>query len=146
MRGMVLGCFLWSGVSFVLQDMAGVVTPAPAATARETVERLTPQVPPVWEETDQRIIQLREEMKRQSQREHRLFIVLMLIPIASIAAFVCFAVWEGRRSRRFFACIKIPDAKPQMSREQLCALLKELRKLAPEEPEVAEALRRFNLL
>ena len=144
MRGIVLGCLLWSVVA--LPIAVGAVTPTPALTDRETVERPARQAPPAWEETDQRIIQLREEMKRQSQRDRRLFIAIVLIPIAFIAAFVCFAVWEGRRRRRLFADIKIPDARPQVSREQLRALLKELRGLAHEEPEVAAVLRRFNLL
>ena len=139
MRGLLLGCLLWSVVG--LPIAAGAVTPAPALTDRETVGRPTRQTPPAQE--DSWAEQLRKDRERQSKRNAWIFVAMASAPLLILAGYICFAVWERRTGRLPFA------GSAKSSEDQLHLdpqLLKELRKLAPEEPDVAAVLKRFNLL
>ena len=143
MRGLLLGCVLWSVVGLPIAAEAG--TPASALTDRETVERPTRQTSPAQE--DPWTKQLREDRERQSKRNAWVFVAMALTPFLILAGYVCFAVWERRTGRLPFADkVKSPEDKPRMSRRQIRALLKEMRALAREEPDVAAVLKRFNLL
>ena len=139
MRGLFLGCLLWSIVG--LPIAAGAVTPTPALTDREIAERLTRQTPPAQE--DSWTEQLRKDRERQSKRNAWIFVAMASAPLLILAGYICFAVWERRTGRLPFAdSAKSSEDQPHLDPQ----LLKELRKLAPEEPEVAAVLKRFNLL
>ena len=114
---------------------------APALTDRETVGRPTRQTPPAQE--DSWTEQLRKDRERQSKRNAWIFVAMASAPLLILAGYICFAVWERRTGRLPFADkVKSPEDQPHLDPQ----LLKELRKLAPEEPEVAAVLKRFNLL
>ena len=121
--------------------MAWAVTPAPALTDQEIVERLTRQAPLAQE--DPWAEQLREDRERQSKRNAWIFMAMALAPFLILAGYICFAVWERRTGRLPFAD-SAKSSKDQLHLDP--QLLKELRKLAPEEPDVAAVLKRFNLL
>jgi hypothetical protein len=115
--------------------------PAPALTDRETVGRPTRQTPPAQE--DSWTEQLRKDRERQSKRNAWIFVAMASAPLLILAGYICFAVWERRTGRLPFA----DSAKSSEDQLHLDPqLLKELRKLAPEEPDVAAVLKRFNLL
>ena len=115
--------------------------PAPASTDQETVERSTRQTPPARE--DPWTEQLREDRERQSKRNAWIYVAMVSAPFLILTGYVCFAVWERRTGRLPFAD-SAKSSKDQLHLDP--QLLKELRELAPEEPDVAAVLKRFNLL
>ena len=139
MRGLVFGCLLSSFIG--LSGVAWAVTSAPALTDREAVGRSMRQTPPAQE--DSWAEQLRQDRERQSKRNAWIFVAMVSAPLLILAGYICFAVWERRTGRLPFADkVKSPEDQPHLDPQ----LLKELQKLAPEEPEVAAVLKRFNLL
>lgn len=98
--------------------------------------------------------QLREDMNTQFDRIDAQFDRLVNIMVAIVLAFagivaatITFAIWDRRTMiRPFESQIRQVEAEMAGNRQRLHALLEALRAVSQQDPQVAEVLKRFNLL
>ena len=171
MRGIVLGCLLWS----VVVLPAGAVTPSPALTDREIAERLTRMETRLdegltglrgemgqlrgemgqlrddmnsrFEEQGRQNRQLRTDMNSRFEEQGRILLGIVAAFAALIAVNIGLMVWDRRTAARPFED-KVSKLTEEVtkSNEQGQTVLEVLRAIGQQNQTVAAVLRRFNLL
>ena len=166
MRGILLRYMLWSIV--VLPNSAGAVTPAPALTDREIVERLTrletrldegltglraemaqlrAEMAQLRADMQEQNRQLREDMNIRFEEHFRLMLGILAAFAAIVAINIGIVVWDRRTAVR-----PLEDKMAGLAEElaeqhsRISALLEAVRALGQQNQTVAAVLRRFNLL
>ncbi len=161
MGWVLLGCLLWSATSFLLPDMAGAVTPAPALTDREIAERLTrletrldegltglrSDIAQLRADMQEQNRQLRADMNVRFEEHSRLILGILAAFAALFVVNVSLVVWDRRTAARPFED-KMAGIEEELAdnRSQVSAVLEALRALGQQNQTVAAVLRRFNLL
>lgn len=172
MRWVLPGCLLWSVTSFLLPDMAGAVTPAPALTDREIAERLTrletrldegltglrSDIAQLRADMQEQNRQLRADMQEQNRQlradmnvrfeEHSRLILGILAAFAALFVVnVSLVVWDRRTAARpFEEKVSRLTEEVTKSNEQGQTVVEVLRAIGQQNQTVAAVLRRFNLL
>ena len=170
MRGIVLGCVLWSIV--VLPSSAWAVTPSPALTDREIAERLTrletrldegltglrADMAQLRADMAQLRAELRADMREQNRQlredmnirfeEHSRLILGILAAFAALFVInVSLVVWDRRTAARpFEEKVAVIAEELAESRSRWDVLLEAVRAVGQQNQTVAAVLRRFNLL
>ena len=166
MRGIVLGCVLWSIV--VLPSSAWAVTPSPALTDREIAERLTrletrldegltglraemaqlrAEMAQLRADMREQNRQLREDMNIRFEEHSRLILGILAAFAALFVINVSLVVWDRRTAARpFEEKVAVIAQELAESRSRWDVLLEAVRAVGQQNQTVAAVLRRFNLL
>ena len=159
MRGIVLGCVLWSIV--VLPSSAWAVTPSPALTDREIAERLTrletrldegltglrAEMAQLRADMREQNRQLREDMNIRFEEHSRLILGILAAFAALFVINVSLVVWDRRTAARpFEEKVAVIAEELAESRSRWDVLLEAVRAVGQQNQTVAAVLRRFNLL
>ncbi len=167
MRGIVLGCVLWS-IVVMLPSSAWAVAPSPALTDREIAERLTrletrldegltglraemaqlrADMAQLRADMREQNRQLREDMNIRFEEHSRLILGILAAFAALFVINVSLVVWDRRTAARpFEEKVAVIAEELAESRSRWDVLLEAVRAVGQQNQTVAAVLRRFNLL
>ena len=108
-----------------------------------TLQTFMQQVDKRFEQMDKRIEDLREDMNKRFEQMMTFLWILAGIFTALVAAVIGFAYWDRRTIIRRAK----EEAMEEMKKEGLLRnIIQVLKEMAPDNPKLAEALRKYNLL
>jgi len=109
----------------------------------EQVDKRFEQVDKRFEQMDKRIDDLREDMNKRFEQMMTFLWILAGIFTALVAAVIGFAYWDRRTIIRKAK----EEAMEEMKKEGLLrSIIQVLKEMAPDNPKLAESLRKYNLL
>ena len=109
----------------------------------EQVDKRFEQVDKRFEQMDKRIDDLREDMNKRFEQMMTFLWILAGIFTALVAAVIGFAYWDRRTIIRRAK----EEAMEEMKKEGLLrSIIQVLKDIAPDNPKLAESLRKYNLL
>jgi hypothetical protein len=109
----------------------------------EQVDKRFEQVDKRFEQMDKRIDDLREDMNKRFEQMMTFLWILAGIFTALVAAVIGFAYWDRRTIIRRAK----EEAMEEMKKEGLLrSIIQVLKEMAPDNPKLAESLRKYNLL
>jgi ABC-type bacteriocin/lantibiotic exporter with double-glycine peptidase domain len=108
-----------------------------------TLQTFMQQVDKRFEQVDKRIEDLREDMNKRFEQMMTFLWILAGIFTALVAAVIGFAYWDRRTIIRRAK----EEAMEEMKKEGLLrSIIQVLKEMAPDNPKLAESLRKYNLL
>ena len=108
-----------------------------------TLQTFMQQVDKRFEQVDKRIEDLREDMNKRFEQMMTFLWILAGIFTALVAAVIGFAYWDRRTIIRRAK----EEAMEEMKKEGLLrSIIQVLKDIAPDNPKLAESLRKYNLL
>ena len=108
-----------------------------------TLQTFMQQVDKRFEQVDKRIEDLREDMNKRFEQMITFLWILAGIFTALVAAVIGFAYWDRRTIIRRAK----EEAMEEMKKEGLLRnIIQVLKEMAPDNPKLAESLRKYNLL
>jgi len=109
----------------------------------EQVDKRFEQVDKRFEQMDKRIDDLREDMNKRFEQMMTFLWILAGIFTALVAAVIGFAYWDRRTIIRRAK----EETMEEMKKEGLLrSIIQVLKEMAPDNPKLAESLRKYNLL
>ena len=109
----------------------------------EQVDKRFEQVDKRFEQMDKRIDDLREDMNKRFEQMMTFLWILAGIFTVLVAAVIGFAYWDRRTIIRRAK----EEAMEEMKKEGLLkSIIQVLKEMAPDNPKLAESLRKYNLL
>jgi hypothetical protein len=109
----------------------------------QQVDKRFEQVDKRFEQMDKRIDDLREDMNKRFEQMMTFLWILAGIFTALVAAVIGFAYWDRRTIIRRAK----EEAMEEMKKEGLLRnIIQVLKEMAPDNPKLAESLRKYNLL
>ena len=135
-------CYAESG--FTQEDRDRLIRlEATLQTFMQQVDKRFEQVDKRFEQMDKRIEDLREDMNKRFEQMMTFLWILAGIFTALVAAVIGFAYWDRRTIIRRAK----EEAMEEMKKEGLLRnIIQVLKEMAPDNPKLAEALRKYNLL
>jgi len=135
-------CYAESG--FTQEDRDRLIRlEATLQTFMQQVDKRFEQVDKRFEQMDKRIEDLREDMNKRFEQMMTFLWILAGIFTALVAAVIGFAYWDRRTIIRRAK----EEAMEEMKKEGLLRnIIQVLKEMAPDNPKLAEALKRHNLL
>jgi TolA-binding protein len=110
---------------------------------REDMNKRFEQVDKRFEQVDKRFEELREDMNKRFEQMMTFLWILAGIFTALVAAVIGFAYWDRRTIIRRAK----EEAMEEMKKEGLLRnIIQVLKEMAPDNPKLAESLRKYNLL
>jgi TolA-binding protein len=110
---------------------------------REDMNKRFEQVDKRFEQVDKRFEELREDMNKRFEQMMTFLWILAGIFTALVAAVIGFAYWDRRTIIRRAK----EEAMEEMKKEGLLrSIIQVLKEMAPDNPKLAESLRKYNLL
>jgi ABC-type transport system involved in Fe-S cluster assembly fused permease/ATPase subunit len=135
-------CYAESG--FTQEDRDRLIRlEATLQTFMQQVDKRFEQVDKRFEQMDKRIDDLREDMNKRFEQMMTFLWILAGIFTALVAAVIGFAYWDRRTIIRRAK----EEAMEEMKKEGLLrSIIQVLKEMAPDNPKLAESLRKYNLL
>jgi predicted PurR-regulated permease PerM len=135
-------CYAESG--FTQEDRDRLIRlEATLQTFMQQVDKRFEQVDKRFEQMDKRIDDLREDMNKRFEQMMTFLWILAGIFTALVAAVIGFAYWDRRTIIRKAK----EEAIEEMKKEGLLrSIIQVLKEMAPDNPKLAESLRKYNLL
>jgi predicted PurR-regulated permease PerM len=135
-------CYAESG--FTQEDRDRLIRlEATLQTFMQQVDKRFEQVDKRFEQMDKRIDDLREDMNKRFEQMMTFLWILAGIFTALVAAVIGFAYWDRRTIIRRAK----EEAMEEMKKEGLLrSIIQVLKDIAPDNPKLAESLRKYNLL
>jgi ABC-type transport system involved in Fe-S cluster assembly fused permease/ATPase subunit len=135
-------CYAESG--FTQEDRDRLIRlEATLQTFMQQVDKRFEQVDKRFEQMDKRIDDLREDMNKRFEQMMTFLWILAGIFTALVAAVIGFAYWDRRTIIRKAK----EEAMEEMKKEGLLrSIIQVLKEMAPDNPKLAESLRKYNLL
>jgi len=135
-------CYAESG--FTQEDRDRLIRlEATLQTFMQQVDKRFEQVDKRFEQMDKRIDDLREDMNKRFEQMITFLWILAGIFTALVAAVIGFAYWDRRTIIRKAK----EEAMEEMKKEGLLKnIIQVLKDIAPDNPKLAESLRKYNLL
>jgi len=135
-------CYAESG--FTQEDRDRLIRlEATLQTFMQQVDKRFEQVDKRFEQMDKRIDDLREDMNKRFEQMMTFLWILAGIFTALVAAVIGFAYWDRRTIIRKAK----EEAMEEMKKEGLLrSIIQVLKDIAPDNPKLAESLRKYNLL
>lgn len=151
-------------VAFLLPAPSGAIEPAPPLSDREVIERLTrveegqkalqQEMQQLRTDINTEMQQLRTEMQQLRQDMNAQFSYVFQLMVGMLGAFaaivavtISFALWDRRTMiRPFESKVKTIEEELSQNRQRFHALLEALRVLSQKDKQVADVLKKFDLL
>jgi len=135
-------CYAESG--FTQEDRDRLIRlEAALQTFMQQVDKRFEQVDKRFEQMDKRIDDLREDMNKRFEQMMTFLWILAGIFTALVAAVIGFAYWDRRTIIRRAK----EETMEEMKKEGLLrSIIQVLKEMAPDNPKLAESLRKYNLL
>ena len=135
-------CYAESG--FTQEDRDRLIRlEATLQTFMQQVDKRFEQVDKRFEQMDKRIDDLREDMNKRFEQMMTFLWILAGIFTALVAAVIGFAYWDRRTIIRKAKEEAMEDMKKEGLLKNIIQVLKDI---APDNPKLAESLRKYNLL